>query len=151
MDERISYSEDMIFNLDYLLHVKTIAILKAPVYYYQYNKGSLVDQNLNLSSTIKMKKSVIGNYNEFFKRILGTSAYRAQLPVIYSYLLAVSRDSLALPFSPGTRKLKQGQTCPLFPAKTARLSRCAARFLKPVCLVAIWKHWVESTEWTRPE
>ena len=108
MDERISYSEDMIFNLDYLLHVKTIAILKAPVYYYQYNKGSLVDQNLNLSSTIKMKKSVIGNYNEFFKRILGTSAYRAQLPVIYSYLLAVSRDSLALPFSPGTRKLKAG-------------------------------------------
>ena len=48
MDENISYSEDMIFNLEYLLHVKSVAILKAPVYYYQYTKGSLVDQSLNL-------------------------------------------------------------------------------------------------------
>ena len=68
MDENISYSEDMIFNLEYLLHVKSIAVLKAPVYYYQYTKGSLVDQSLNLSSTIKMKKNVIGCYNEFFKK-----------------------------------------------------------------------------------
>ena len=56
MDENISYSEDMIFNLEYLLHVENIAILKAPVYYYQYTKGSLVDQSLNLSSTIKRRK-----------------------------------------------------------------------------------------------
>ena len=108
MDENISYSEDMIFNLEYLLHVRTIAILKAPVYYYRYTKGSLVDQSLNLSSTLKMKKSVIGYYNEFFKKTFDTPAYQERLPVIYSYLLAVSHDSLALPFTPGTRKLNEG-------------------------------------------
>jgi len=105
MDENISYSEDMIFNLEYLLHVKSVAILKAPVYYYQYTKGSLVDQSLNLSATVKMKKSVIGYYNEFFKKTFDTPAYQERLPVIYGYLLAVSHDSLALPFTPGTRKL----------------------------------------------
>ena len=104
MDENISYSEDMIFNLEYLLHVKSVAILKAPVYYYQYTKGSLVDQSLNLSSTIKMKKSVIGYYNEFFRKTFDTPSYQERLPVIYGYLLAVSHDSLALPFTPGTRK-----------------------------------------------
>ncbi len=36
MDETISYSEDMIFNLEYLLHADKIAVLKAPVYYYEY-------------------------------------------------------------------------------------------------------------------
>ncbi len=108
MDENISYSEDMIFNLEYLLHVKSVAILKAPVYYYQYTKGSLVDQSLNLSSTIKMKKSVIGYYNEFFKKSFDAPAYQERLPVIYGYLLAVSHDSLALPFTPGTRKLHAG-------------------------------------------
>ena len=108
MDENIRYSEDMIFNLEYLLHVNTVAVLKAPVYYYQYTKGSLVDQSLNLSSTIKMKKSVIGYYNEFFRKTFDAPAYQERLPVIYSYLLAVSHDSLALPFSPGTRKLKDG-------------------------------------------
>ena len=108
MDENINYSEDMIFNLEYLLHVKNIAILKAPVYYYQYTKGSLVDQSLNLSSTIKMKKNVIGYYNEFFKKTFDAPAYQERLPVIYGYLLAVSHDSLALPFTPGTRKLNAG-------------------------------------------
>ncbi len=107
MDENISYSEDMIFNLEYLLHVNTVAILKAPVYYYQYTKGSLVDQSLNLSSTIRMKKSVIGYYNEFFRKTFDAPAYQERLPVIYSYLLAVSHDSLALPFAPGTRKIKE--------------------------------------------
>ena len=107
MDENISYSEDMIFNLEYLLHVNTVAILKAPVYYYQYTKGSLVDQSLNLSSTIKMKKSVIGYYNEFFRKTFDAPAYQERLPVIYSYLLAVRHDSLALPFAPGTRKMKE--------------------------------------------
>ena len=108
MDENISYSEDMIFNLEYLLHVKSVAILKAPVYYYQYTKGSLVDQSLNLSSTIKMKKSVIGYYNEFFRTTFDAPSYQERLLVIYGYLLAVSHDSLALPFTPGTRKLNAG-------------------------------------------
>ena len=114
MDENINYSEDMIFNLEYLLHVNTVAILKAPVYYYQYTKGSLVDQNLNLSSTIRMKKSVIGYYNEFFRKTFDASAYQERLPVIYGYLLAVSHDSLALPFAPGTRKLKEGAALSAF-------------------------------------
>ena len=108
MDESISYSEDMIFNLEYLLHVNTVAVLKAPVYYYQFTKGSLVDQSMNLNSTVKMKRSVIGYYNRFFKSIFPASDYQMRLPVIYSYLLAVSRDSLALPFTPGTKKLDGG-------------------------------------------
>ena len=109
MDENISYSEDMIFNLEYLLHVRSVAILKAPVYYYQYTRGSLVDQSLNLSSTVKMKKNVIGYYNEFFRKTFDAPAYQERLPVIYGYLLAVSHDSLALPFAPGTKKLDEGE------------------------------------------
>ena len=139
MDENISYSEDMIFNLEYLLHVKNIAILKAPVYYYQYTKGSLVDQSLNLSSTIKMKKNVIGYYNEFFKKTFDAPAYQERLPVIYGYLLAVSHDSLALPFTPETRKLTagsdlsalSGESGTAFPMRSAILeTRLLGRYLE---------------------
>lgn len=105
MDESIHYSEDMIFNLEYLLHVDAVAVLKAPVYYYIHTKGSLVDQNLNLASTVKMKSSVIGYYNDFYKNTFDAPDYQERLPVIYSYLLAVSTDSLSLPFAPGTKKL----------------------------------------------
>ena len=139
MDENISYSEDMIFNLEYLLHVKSVAILKAPVYYYQYTKGSLVDQSLNLSSTIKMKKSVIGYYNEFFRKTFDAPSYQERLPVIYGYLLAVSHDSLALPFAPGTRKLNagidlsalSGECGAAFPMRSAILeARLLGRYLE---------------------
>ena len=139
MDENISYSEDMIFNLEYLLHVKSVAILKAPVYYYQYTKGSLVDESLNLSSTIKMKKSVIGYYNEFFRKTFDAPSYQERLPVIYGYLLAVSHDSLALPFTPGTRKLNagidlsalSGECGAAFPMRSAILeARLLGRYLE---------------------
>ena len=129
MDENISYSEDMIFNLEYLLHV----------YYYQYTKGSLVDQSLNLSSTIKMKKSVIGYYNEFFRKTFDTPAYQERLPVIYGYLLAVSHDSLTLPFTPGIRKLNagadlstlSGESGTAFPMRSAILeTRLLGRYLE---------------------
>ena len=139
MDENISYSEDMIFNLEYLLHVKSVAILKAPVYYYRYTKGSLVDQSLNLSSTIKMKKSVIGYYNEFFRKTFDAPSYQERLPVIYGYLLAVSHDSLALPFTPGTRKLNagidlsalSGECVEAFPMRSAILeARLLGRYLE---------------------
>ena len=139
MDENISYSEDMIFNLEYLLHVKSVAILKAPVYYYQYTKGSLVNQSLNLSSTFKMKKSVIGYYNEFFRKTFDAPSYQERLPVIYGYLLAVSHDSLALPFTPGTRKLNagidlsalSGECGAAFPMRSAILeARLLGRYLE---------------------
>ena len=105
MDESISFSEDMIFNLEYLLHSEKIAVLKAPVYYYEYTKGSLVDQNMNLPAIVKMKQEVIGYYNEFYRNTFAPQDYQERLPAIYSFLFAVSRDSLSLPFAPGSRKL----------------------------------------------
>ena len=105
MDENVNFSEDMIFNLEYLLHVDTVAVLKAPVYYYHLTRGSLVEQNLNLASVLKMKANVIGYYSDFYKKTFDPAEYQERLPVVYGFLLAVSRDSLALPFAPGTKKL----------------------------------------------
>lgn len=105
MDENISYCEDVIFNLEYLLHVNNVYVLKAPVYYYVRTKGSLVEQNMNLQSTVKMKTSVIGYYNDFYRNILDEDDYESRKPIIYGYLVAVSTDALSLPFSLDTRKL----------------------------------------------
>ena len=119
MDEHISYSEDMIFNLEYLIHAETISVLKAPVYYYVRTKGSLVEQNMNLNSAVRMKKSVIGYYNEFYKSVFDTRSYQERLPVIYGYLLSFSTDALSIPFAPGTRKLGEDQDAEIrFSAET---------------------------------
>ena len=120
MDEKISYSEDMIFNLEYLLHVQTISILKVPVYYYVKTEGSLVDQNMSLSSIIKMKSSVIGYYNNFYKHILDEDDYEERRPIIYGYLLSFSTDGFSVPILSDSKPL--GKERGYLPEESTELS-----------------------------
>ncbi|MBR5341250.1 MAG: glycosyltransferase family 2 protein [Erysipelotrichaceae bacterium] len=105
MDENISYCEDTIFNLEYLLHANLIYVLKSPVYYYVKTEGSLVEQNLNIENTVRMKTSVIRYYNDFYKNIMDEDDYEERKLIIYGYLLAVSTDAFALPFIDKAKKL----------------------------------------------
>ena len=105
MDESVHFAEDMIFNLQYLPHVKRVAVCKAPVYYYLHNKGSLVDQSGNLPDIVRMKRTVIKYYDAFFRETFEAEDYEERRVAIYGFLLAVGRDGFSLPFSPGTKKL----------------------------------------------
>lgn len=105
MDEEISFSEDMIFNLEYLLYVEKIGVLKAPVYYYFLTEGSLVQQNLSLKKLLKMKTSVISYYAGFYRAIFTEGEYKERKPVIYGFLAAVSTDALAIPVLDRTVRL----------------------------------------------
>ncbi|MBE6125667.1 MAG: glycosyltransferase family 2 protein [Erysipelotrichaceae bacterium] len=114
MDTNISYCEDVIFNLEYLLHVRNVAVLKAPVYYYVKTEGSLVRQNLSIEKTVRMKTSVIKYYNEFYRNILDSDDYEERKPIIYGYLVAVSTDAFAIPFFSDTHKLGQEDGVPVY-------------------------------------
>ena len=105
MDENISFSEDAIFNLQYLVHVNTISVLKNPVYYYVKTEGSLVAQNLNIENAVKMKTTVIKYYNDFYKQIMDEEEYEARKPIIYGFLVSVSTDAMSLPFVDDVKKL----------------------------------------------
>ena len=113
MDENISLSEDAIFNLQYLIHVHKVSVLKTPVYYYVLTQGSLVGQNLNLPSLIKMKSSVIGYYKDFYRQIFDQDEYETRKPVIYSFLVSVGTDALTVPILDDVKKLSQEQGDPL--------------------------------------
>ncbi|MDD6955860.1 MAG: glycosyltransferase family 2 protein [Solobacterium sp.] len=70
MDESISWSEDFIFNLEYIRHIQDIFILKSPVYYYIRTEGSLVYNNNNLvARMIKMKLDVYRHYKKFLEDV----------------------------------------------------------------------------------
>ena len=108
MDENISMSEDAIFNLQYLEHTHLISILKSPVYYYVKSEGSLVAQNLNIPSIVKMKKNVIKYYEDFYRKILSEDDFEARKPIIYGYLVSVSTDGFALPLIDDEKKVGEG-------------------------------------------
>ncbi len=103
MDPEISWSEDFIFNLEYVLHCERIFPLRTPIYYYVKTEGSLVTQG-DMASTVKMKLNVIDYYKDFFRR-LSPSEYSQRRAQIYRFYVSFAGDGGATPLMPGTKRL----------------------------------------------
>ena len=104
MDATLSWSEDFIFNLEYLLHVKKVAPLQLPIYYYVKTEGSLVSQSrFDIRNIVDMKLSVIKYYDNFYKSIYDEKEYARKRPEILSFLVGFATDDSAISFS--TKKL----------------------------------------------
>lgn len=107
MDPSLSFCEDFVFNLEYLIHCKNITPLQIPIYYYVKTDGSLVSQNLNIPSIVKMKTNIYEYYNNFFKNILDEKQYANERLNIARFFISAASDDSALPLFPGTKKLGQ--------------------------------------------
>ncbi len=106
MDGNVSWCEDFLFNLEYLLHTKTIAALQVPIYYYVKTEGSLVSQGMSIGKTIKMKISVFEYYNDFYKHIYEEEGYEKRRLGVYRFLVDAATDGFVMPtFLPGGKKL----------------------------------------------
>ena len=70
MDPQISWCEDFMFNLEYIRYAETFRALQVPIYYYVKTKGSLANQSLTISKTVKMKLMVFEYYQQFFKTVI---------------------------------------------------------------------------------
>ena len=104
MDASLSWSEDFIFNLEYLLHVNKVAPLQLPIYYYVKTEGSLVSQSrFDIRNIVDMKLSVIKYYDNFYKSIYDEKEYTRKRPEIMSFLVGFATDDSAISFS--TKKL----------------------------------------------
>lgn len=109
MDTSLSWCEDFIFNLEYLLYVDHVFVLKVPVYYYVKTEGSLVAKNFSLTNSIRMKFDVIEYYSNFYKNIYDKKDYAARRPQIAGFLIDFSKDGFSFSIMPGTKKLgKEG-------------------------------------------
>lgn len=105
MDVNLSFCEDFVFNLEYLIHCKTITPLQIPIYYYVKTEGSLVSQNLNIPNIVKMKTSIYEYYNNFYKNILDEDDYENDRINIAKFLIASANDDAVISILPSTKKL----------------------------------------------
>lgn len=105
MDENLSFCEDFIFNLEYLLHCEKIMALNVPVYYYVKTEGGLVSRNMNPTRLVQMKLNVFTYYNEFYRDILDEEQYSSDRISISRFLIAAANDDMVIPMMPGTQKL----------------------------------------------
>lgn len=106
MDERISWCEDFMFNLEYLLHANSFYALQTPIYYYVKRKGSLVSQSFSISQSIKMKLMLFEYYNDFYRKVYDEKDYEKKRPQIYRFLIDVANDGeVPLSIFPAAKKL----------------------------------------------
>lgn len=106
MDPEISWCEDFMFNLEYIRYAETFYALQVPIYYYVKTKGSLANQSLTISKTIKMKLTVFEYYHRFFKTVLDEEEYEKSRLKVYRFLLDAAGDGAVPPaVLPGSRKL----------------------------------------------
>ena len=105
MDTSLSWCEDFIFNMEYVLYCRSIKALLTPVYYYVRTEGSLVSQGASMSGTVRMKLTVIEYYDNFYKNILSAEEYSRIKPEISRFMLDWAGDGSALPIVDKAKKL----------------------------------------------
>ena len=106
MDTSVSWCEDFLFNMEYVRHIRSVYVLRVPVYYYVKTKGSLVTQGISVKKTIQMKRAVFAYYNAFYKDIFGEEDYEKRKGQIYRFLFDAADDGIvsSLPV-PGNYRL----------------------------------------------
>lgn len=115
MNTELSWCEDFLFNLEYILHAETFYALKAPIYYYVKTKGSLVSQSATIVNSVRMKLTVFEYYNRFYKHVLDEKEYEKNRFQVYRFLIGAAKDGAVPPsILPGATKLGRERTriCP---------------------------------------
>lgn len=130
MDPELSFCEDFVFNLEYILHCRGIFPLQVPVYYYVRTEGSLVSQNLNLTRLIQSKTSIYEYYDQFFRTLLDEETYEHERMHIARYLVSAGLDGTVIPLMPGTKKLGSEQISVLYDASDANSRISSSYYMK---------------------
>ena len=111
MNPEISWCEDFIFNLEYVSHAERFMALQVPVYYYVKTKGSLANQSLSITNTIRMKLMVFEYYNQFYKEVFNEEEYEKSRLKVYRFLFDAAQDGVVPPvILPGASRLGDERT-----------------------------------------
>lgn len=86
----LGWSEDLLFNLEYIRYAFRFYALEQPVYYYVKNPQSITATQLGLRNTMKMlstKASLFAYYKKLYEDL---GLYEENRLQIYKYLVAVA-------------------------------------------------------------
>lgn len=114
MDPAVSWCEDFLFNLEYIRHARRFFALQVPVYYYVKTKGSLVNQGISISKTVRTKLMLFEYYHQFYKSVLDEAEYERCRLKVYRFLFDAAQDGAVPPLPLVSTKLgnERIQVCP---------------------------------------
>lgn len=86
----IRWSEDLVFNLQYIQHAARFYAISQPGYNYVQNPQSIVHTQVNPASAIRMKTTVFPYYKQLYEKL---GLYEQNKTAIHRYLVDVSENN----------------------------------------------------------
>lgn len=83
----LAWSEDLLFNLEYIRYAQRFCGIDTPIYYYINNKGSLVHTQLNLPNIVRTRTKLFSYYRDLYERLGLYEQYKLQ---IHKYLISIA-------------------------------------------------------------
>lgn len=87
--ESMQWSEDFLFNLEYIRYAERFAALETPIYYYRKNEKSITNSALTVTNTVQTKLELFDYYKALYTDL---GLYEQYKPQIYKYLIATAKD-----------------------------------------------------------
>ena len=85
--EELQWSEDFLFNLEYIRYAARFCAVAQPVYYYVKNEKSITHTQIDLRGVVKTKTKLFSYYKDLYEKI---GLYETYRPQIYKYLIATA-------------------------------------------------------------
>lgn len=83
--EELTWSEDFLFNLEFIRYAERFYSLASPIYYYVRNPESICSTKINLHNLVTTKAALFSYYKELYEEM---GLYEANKLQIYKYLVA---------------------------------------------------------------
>ena len=85
--EELTWSEDLLFNLEYIRYAARFYALETPIYYYVSNPNSFCASKMTIKNTITTKASLFSYYKALYEEM---GLYEENKLQIYKYLVATA-------------------------------------------------------------
>lgn len=86
----VRWSEDFVFNLQYIQYAEVFVSLEAPGYYYVQNPQSICHTKINAASLVQNKLQVFRYYKDLYTRL---GMYEEVRPQLYLYLVDLAEST----------------------------------------------------------
>lgn len=85
--EELAWSEDFLFNLQFIRYAQRFCALTTPIYYYVKNPTSITATQIDLKSVVEVKRSLFAYYKNLYEELGLYDQYRLR---IHKYLVATA-------------------------------------------------------------
>ena len=88
--EELNWSEDFLFNLEYIRYAHRFCAVTKPIYYYVSNEKSITHTQIDFVSVVRTKSKLFTYYKSLYESL---ELYEKFKPQIYKYLVATAEHS----------------------------------------------------------